>query len=490
LQLQLKKARAQLEPGEPGRISTRVNRQVWTVVALALLCWGSFAPSLAAQDTHEEQQGPRLPDPVYILERVELVGEFSTSKDLIHETLALELGQEVNVSILTQAQLRLLATGFFRTAQFGLEPGSERGNVIVRVVLEERNTILLSDLFLGTSQRSDFWGGLDVLDSNIFGIGHTARAAFVTSGDEFAFEVSYVDPTIFASPVSMGFTAHFSRGGEQAFPVVAADLNTPSSFEVDVLRAGGRLSNGLFILPQLGLFLDLRVEGLKSDSPFDDLLESQLQPGTSWLSTAALAVELDTRDDPVMPRNGVRLNLSAEGAHPSVVGDYQYLRLLGQLNFATEFLPGHILRLDLVGGTIIGEAPFFERFFVGDFNDLLPSRNLGLNFASRPAADFFNTGTDQLGYENNILRASAEYAIPLTEGIDWVYRSEFFLGGGLYAATTSDADAARVILGVEPMPGPRDPFPFDLTINLGLRVETSIGIFGLSFANGLALVPL
>ena len=32
-------------------------------------------------------------------------------------------------------------------------------------------------------------------------------------------------------------------------------------------------------------------------------------------------------------------------------------------------------------------------------------------------------------------------------------------------------------------------FPIDLTFNVGFRAETPIGVFGLSFANALSLVP-
>src|SRR5690606_21678451 len=199
-------------------------------------------------------------------------------------------------------------------------------------------------------------------------------------------------------------------------------------------------------------------------------LETLLVPGQSVLASAALTVELDTRDDPVIPRRGIRVNVSAEGSTSEVLSDYDHLKLLAQFNAALEFLPGHILRFDLVGGAIFGDAPFFERFFVGDFDDLIPARSLGLNFASRPAVDFFNTGADQLGYENFVFRGSVEYAIPIDIDVSWLYRTEFFLGAGVWGATTAEDDRGEVIIGLEPEPGVRDPFPVDLTVDLGLRV--------------------
>ena len=115
-------------------------------------------------------------------------------------------------------------------------------------------------------------------------------------------------------------------------------------------------------------------------------MESLIMQGSSTLSTASLTAEYDTRDDPVMPSEGVRFNVSAEGSTDALVSDYAFLKLVAQSNLAWEFVPGHILRATLFGGAILGDAPYFERFYVGDFDDLLPSRNLGLGFATRPPA--------------------------------------------------------------------------------------------------------
>lgn len=458
-----------------------------TLVATPLCARAQPAPGDEALE--DEAPAPRLPDPTYILESVVLDGDYATSDSIILDALGLETGQPVTVELLKAARLRLLATGFFEQAQFGLERGSQRGHVVLRVTLEERNTVLLTDVFLGTSERSTFWGGVDVVDGNMFGVGHTARAAFVTSGEQLAFEVGYEDPSLFGTDFSLAVAGHFSSGSELAWPVRIEPGLGGERFEVDVLRGGGRLSAGYRPLPLLGIFLDVRVLRIEAQSSRPALLEPVVRPGNSTLLSSTLAVELDTRDDPVMPRKGLRLNLAAEGATSAIASDYEFVKLLGQFNAAWEFVPGHILRFDLVGGGIFGQAPFFERFFAGDFNDFIPARNLGLNFANRPAIDFFNTGADQLGYETIVARASLEYAIPILAGIEWLYRTEFFIGGGVWGATTPQGERAGVILGLEPIPGVRDPFPLDLTVDLGIRVETEIGIFGLSFANALALIP-
>ncbi len=454
------------------------------------LCLGPLSAGLAtAQEEEAEPDVLRLPDPTYILEAIHLEGNSQTRQQAIYDALDLEIGQEVNVALLRDARLRLLATGFFDTAQFGLEGGSERGQVILNIRLHERNTVLLSDLFLGSSTTTPFWGGLGIVDSNFFGTGHTARAAFVASGDSVATELSYLEPALVGSRFSLGAGFHFSYGKDYAF----APTGEPDAFRTSPLRytrLGGRLSAGVGLLPTLGLFLDLRSEWLEASADEGPLFRGWIQLGQGVLSTATLTLDYDSRDDPVMPTRGARANLAVEASLDGALSDYSYVKNLTQFTLAYEFVPGHIARFDLFAGAIFGDAPFFERFFIGDFNDLVSSRNLGLNFAARAPVDFFNTGAGQLNYEAYLSRIAVEYAVPINDRIPWIYRTEFFLGAGLLGATTRESKRPPTALGLEPTTTARSIFPIDLTVNLGLRVETDIGIFGLSFANALALIPL
>jgi len=434
--------------------------------------------------------GTRLPDPDYILEDIELRGDFKTREGLIYESLDLEVGQRINVALLQGARLRLLSTGYFKQAQFGLKPGKKRGHVIVQVRLEERNTILLSDAFMGSSRRTPFWGGLDVVDGNLFGTGHTVRGAFIVSNDQWAVQAGWFVPALWNSRWSLGLRLHALDGRERGFPVVLGLGPVKDTFNVDYRRLGGAISIGYTPLRLLSLFLDVRSEAVQGRSERPELTSKFIAEGDGVLSTVKLAVELDTRDDPLMPSSGLRINVSVEGSLEDVISDYGFVRLLAFSMLALEVAPGHILRLDGTAGAIFGDAPFFERFFVGDVDDFIPGRNLGLNLSTRAAVDFFNTGADQLSYEMFLGRAGIEYAVPITNRADAFDRLEFFLGAALFGATTPSDRRDDAILGLEPSTGPRERFPIDLSLDLGLRVETALGIFGLSFANGLALVPL
>jgi outer membrane protein insertion porin family len=432
----------------------------------------------------------KLPDPTYTLESVEIIGDTRTSPAVIVDTLDLRPGQPVNVSILREARLRLLATGYFRQAQFGMSPGSDKGRVILQITVEDRNTYLLSDLFIGSSRRSPFWGGLDIVDGNFLGYGQAARAAFVAGFDQYGFEVGWADPTLGASNISLAFRLHHLSGQERAFTLSPKrGLNPGDFFNLDYRRSGGLTSIGYQLHPLFGLFLDVEADAIHADSPNAELTAPFIRLGDSFVLSARLAAEFDNRDDPVMPRHGARAHLSIEGASASLASSYDYLKLLLQMSLALEAAPGHILRFDALGGWISGGAPFFKRFFIGDLNDLVPARSLGLNFSSRPASDFFNTGTDQLSYETIAMRAAVEYALPLVDRLDLFERVELFFSAGVYGATTPSHRREDIVLGIEPREGERAGFPLDLTLDLGVRLETSVGVFGLSFANGIALIP-
>ena len=83
--------------------------------------------------------------------------------------------------------------------------------------------------------------------------------------------------------------------------------------------------------------------------------------------------------------------------------------------------------------------------------------------------------------------------MPIIEGGAPLYRVEFFVGSGLFGMTSPDDLPGRRDVNLGVRYGTSDdpsPFPLGLTLDTGFRAETPIGIFGLSFANGLALIPL
>jgi outer membrane protein assembly factor BamA len=166
-----------------------------------------------------------------------------------------------------------------------------------------------------------------------------------------------------------------------------------------------------------------------------------------------------------------------------VVGStYDFVRLEASYQ---KFFPvpwGHIFSLQGRGGMLFGQAPFYERFFIGDYNDLVPGRALGLNFSTLPSRDVFGTAIDSKRYEEFAARVGVEYIIPWFRGGRYAYGGDFFFNVGLILLTS------RRELKVRDRPL-AEAIPVDMTVDAGLRLDTFIGIFRLSIGNFLGRIP-
>ncbi|MEO1267004.1 MAG: BamA/TamA family outer membrane protein, partial [Myxococcota bacterium] len=417
-----------------------------------------------------------------------------TSPYLIRELVGVTPGAVFSVAQLDRVRLRLLGTGYFTNIETRLIRGSERGHVILVVTVTERNTILLNDVFLGASRSHPFYGGFDLVEGNFLGKGLTLGSAFVVGNGQYGLQANVADPYAFALPLRLSALAYV-LDGEEALFISDPTNNAREPLGLAFRRIGGELGAGLYPLALLGVFLDMGYDHIEGASDLPDQTAHLLHEGQSHHGWLRVTFEHDTRDNPLVPTSGYRLNLSIQGSSEGAASDYSYLKMVLRssyhygLGFRAE---GHVIRFDLFGGAILGDAPFFERFFVGDVSSLVPLRALDMNFATRASPDYFNRGAHNLSYETLMAGTGIEYGIPIVEGGSPLYRLEFFIGAGIFGMTTPDElpGSREVSLGIDVIPE-SEPwlFPVDLTFDLGFRAETPVGVFGLSFANGLALVP-
>jgi hypothetical protein len=143
------------------------------------------------------------------------------------------------------------------------------------------------------------------------------------------------------------------------------------------------------------------------------------------------------------------------------------------------------LRLELFGGAIAGNAPFFEQYYVGDFSDFLPDRVLGVNFDRRPPKNFLGTEIVEVRYGKYAFKLGTEYRIPLYRGHHSVYGIDLFGSLGVYGVA-GDRDLTsppRAYSGLATI-------PIDVTANAGFRMDTSAGGFVFAFSNILGFLPV
>ena len=130
----------------------------------------------------------------------------------------------------------------------------------------------------------------------------------------------------------------------------------------------------------------------------------------------------------------------------------------------------HVVSASLFLGGIAGQAPFFEQFYVGDFTDLLPDRVLDLAPDRRQPPNFLNTDIIEVRYGDFAARIEGEYRVPIYTGKRAIYGIDAFASFGVYgvAALRDITDPPSGYTGFRRV-------PVDLTYDVGLRFDTSLG---------------
>jgi outer membrane protein insertion porin family len=447
------------------------------------------------------------PDPAfetsYRIENIEVRGNQKTKTWLILRELGLHPGDVLlaNDARVGLARLRLLALGYFLDVHLSLVKGERRGLATLVVEVEERGTVILDAIYLGSSQATAFWGGLAATERNLFGRGIALGGGFVGStrpdvpGAEpgFAGALKLAGPPAFFSgrlALQAGFLA--SRGSE--FFRYRGDQSSadPSDFfPVNTRRLGGTLAAGHALSRTFFLTGEARFESIRAELPTQPLglpgglvVEGppEVHPGQSHLGTFSLVLDIDSRSDPVLPRSGHHVAFSVEGSTSALASSYSFLKGVAQASLYLPFRWGHIFGLHLYLGGIWGNAPYFDRFFVGDLNQLLPPRALGLNFSTQPSRDLLGTGSSVRRYENLAGRVLVEYAVPIWSRHGLLYRGDAFAAVGIFALTDSD-DLRSSNLSLS------RALTADVTADLGIRLDTYVGIFTLSVANAIGRIP-
>ena len=159
----------------------RSGSWVLAVVACLLLVPGVSAgagpPDAPATEPEEDEGEPNRAEldnpfqPRYIIESIEVRGNHKTLGRLIISHLLFEPGDILDEEKVQLSRIRLLALGYFHDVHLSLEKGSKRGRVKLVVEVDERNTIIIDDLFFGVSDVNPWWIGAGVSDINFLGRG-------------------------------------------------------------------------------------------------------------------------------------------------------------------------------------------------------------------------------------------------------------------------------------------------------------------------------
>jgi hypothetical protein len=483
-----------------------------SLAAVALLLAGARAPAAeptpspgaltAAVDTPPSLDDSGFIDaafgPRYTIEEIRVTGNRKTKTSLIVGELAvmgLEPGAAVGASDarVEAARYRLLSLGYFLDVQLSVARGSKRGSVVLIAAVEERGTLVINELFLATSDATLFWGGADVSETNFLGRGINLGAGFVSSTKPL---VTFANPGLglrlhlgvppLGGPNGLGLAVTgLYNDGSEFYRLNGQDTDPdPGRFVATrVRRAGGVLTAGKMLPHNLHVTVGVREERVSATLPPAQTqtlpdgvtqvpIDFMINQGSSQVGTVTASIDYDSRSDPVLPRSGMRLALSVETGTSLLASDYSYIKSIFDGDFYFR-MPHGALGLHLFGGAIGGDAPYFDRFFIGDLDLLLPRRALGINFSTQPPPNLLGTSLAGHRYDDFAARLLVEYAIPVWRHRGLVYGGDAFVAVGVLAMGSEDELTAS------------SP-PIGITGDLGLRLDTYVGVFTISIANVLS----
>jgi outer membrane protein insertion porin family len=471
---------------------------------------GGAAPvPSAAPDAESSPERVRMR---YTLQGVEVRGNTRTRARVVLRYVPFRAGDllDVNDPEIEHTRYRLLGTGFFSSVQLSLRKGERRGEVVLVIDVVERNTIIVNDIWMGlagdrtedagTPGKVWAYGGVDIAETNLAGTGITLGAAMGVGQDQLALRTRFVDPAFLGTGWMTSASVLYNNaldvfGNHQVrYDGTNGGSELPPYAIVKYSRFGGTVGAGHDLSVTTQLWFDVRVEKIKADLPLAashlrgldrEPIAFDIIPGGSVLSTLRGSLLYDTRDEPILPTHGWHLALMGDTALAPFGSDYGYTKLQFRGSRWLSLPWHHVLRFDVQYGALTGNAPFFEKFYIGDFTDLLPDRVLDLNFDRRRASDFLKTDIVEVRYGDYAAKLQAEYRIPVYRGHRSVYGIDFFGAAGVYGVGTY-----RDL--TEPPRGYRGyrTIPIDLTFNLGFRIDTSAGGFVFAFSNLLGLVPV
>lgn len=463
------------------------------------------------EDAQEEVARPTALQLRYVLEGIEIEGNDRTAERVVLRFVPFEAGDTLDVSDpeLALTRYRLLGTGYFSAVRLRLRKGQERGHAVLVIDVVERNTLVLENVWMGIAADEDTEGhakplspfvGIEAAETNLLGSGILVGAGLATAADQWGAQARFADPAFLGSGWALDASFHlydardFFGNRQVSFESPLLDQRSVTDYAiVDYTRVGGTVGAGHDLATSTQLQLEYRLEGVDAIVPTiashlrgdtREPIDFAMLPGWSILSSLRASLVYDTRDAPFLTTQGSLASVRVDLGLPPLGSSYGYAKL--ELGFQHWWrLPwDHVVSFSSQLGAIGGDAPFFEKFYVGDFTDLLPDRLLGLTPDRRQPPNYLGTDIVEVRYGEYAARVQGEYRIPIYQGHGSIYGVDAFGSVGLWGVAgqreltdpPSGYEGARCV-------------PIDFTYNLGVRLETNAGGFVVAFSNLLGMLP-
>ncbi len=377
------------------------------------------------------------------IDRIEVKGNYSTKEYVITRELDLTIGENYSQKKINKIASKLNKLRFFEPVNVPVFYFNSKNEGILSIEVKEKQTNNFDGIIgympgSGKNEKGYITGLVNINMRNLFGTGRAAAIRWQkVDRNSQELELKYLEPWFLNYPFNLQF-GFFQRKQDTLY--VQRKIDASIEF-----RASDEISFSLV---------------LGSEQVIPTLNEySIFTVYNSSILTTGINLKIDSRDDPYSPTSGFlfinsysysrkKINGPADFITPDMETKINLQRLAVEINFYYELFIRNIIAVGIHAKELKG--PMFE------FSDL-----------------YFLGGTNSLrGYRENqfmgsrIAWSNLEYRVLLTP------RSYAFLffDSGYYLRK---ADEERKI---------EENSAFKIGYGLGLTIETSLGVLGVSFA--------
>jgi outer membrane protein insertion porin family len=312
------------------------------------------------------------------LERIEITGNDRTESFVVRRHLELEPGDAVDADILDAARARLLASGYFKSADFSTQPGTQRGDVVLNVALVERANPVFETGFGYNDLNGWFLTLLGVRFDNSLGADSQLRF-----GLRVGFRMLGVDGE-WHKPISDGGrlalnTRLFLYGTDQVFyesMVDSTGLTRWNEYRQNIGRGGAEATLQYAVTDAVRLEFGLAASRVDPDSSLEAVDDAPATPSTlsdeilpdarkSSIGGLVFRAFRDTRNSETYPTRGsfLRATLNVNGDVGANAQSFTKATLDARKHI--HIRNGWVLSTHVAGGITSSDTPYYERFFLG-----------------------------------------------------------------------------------------------------------------------------
>lgn len=310
----------------------------------------------------------------YVIERIEVRGNQKTKSEFIIRSLLLQQGDRLTPGRIDASRESLYRTRLFRTVHVASKPGSEQGQAVLMVFVDEKRFGDIGASFEYT-ELDGFGLVVDAYHVNLWGEGKTVGSEFIHGERLKSWGFYYSDPWLTDSGLSLHLNASVSSSDRDLYP----NRNIKASGTYDLSRTGGSIGIGQPIGKSHRLIYKFSYQDVQIGSfvaPASGIgslnFEQEVQNAIGREPVAFLGLDFHHQPTGFVwgSTPGLDVRLQADYSSEYFGSKSNFLRLQSQVYRHFETLPGQIFTVGGRAGTILGTPPFYERFFLDGSNQL------------------------------------------------------------------------------------------------------------------------